>query len=505
MRPREAVTAAARLVETWFTSLALFHIAVNLGASARRAARGFTQGQPQSALNAIYGWRRVMRDCGRYLADMVDVLRVLKGLNMRYRRLWGPEAFVRAKQRVFSRSMLLRLASACLGLLVGAWSLVRRAVWACLIPFLSSTGTRCNEFTCAFAADTYLTRSHFCFVDDDFNDLVMTPSVIESRRNGSYLRGMSAESKCDRLNVEWGAHKQWFVLDDTDPLNFAAAWQRWERDFPCPVHERQQWPAFSPTGDARPFTPSTARADHADLCERALGADDARDRTIHAHRATLATALVAARNNGNTAITDGVIQMLERWKTADSVRNYDHVRPADYAGFVTAGLNSDAAAASGEAIPEIEPAGGMMDVEDVADALEAAQKRSLHGKASASSSRAASKRAAPLEASDAADADAPIVEFDIGGTTVRPLSRDAAGLVGHRVDVPNVLWGIEDGGTTACTVAAFIGKHVYDDGRSRPSHVITEAESGNHYPITASYLARIANAARVTRKSARSA
>ena len=44
---------------------------------------------------------------------------------------------------------------------------------------------------------------------------------------------------------------------------------------------------------------------------------------------TLATALVAARNNGNTSITDGVIQMLERWKTADSVRNYDRqITPA---------------------------------------------------------------------------------------------------------------------------------------------------------------------------------
>ena len=503
MRPREAVTAAAQLVETWFTSLALFHIAVNLGASARRAARGFTQGQPQSALNAIYGWRRVMRDCGRYLADMVNVLRVLKGLNMRYRRLWGPEAFVRAKQRVFSRAMLLRLASACVGLLVGAWTLVRRAVWACLIPFLSSTGTRCNEFTCTFPADTYLTRSHFCFVDDEFNDLVMTPDVISSRTRGSYLRGMSAESKCDRLNVEWGAHKQWFMLDDSDPLNFAAAWQRWELEYPCPVHERQHWPAFSPSGDARPFTPSTARADHADLCERALGADDARDRTIHAHRATLATALVAARNNGNTAITDGVIQMLERWKTADSVRNYDHVRPADYAGFVAAGLASDAAAASSADVPEIEPADNMMDVESVADALEAANKRSPDAAASASSSR--SKRAAPLGAREAGDATAPIVEFDIGGTMVRALPRDAADLVGRRVDVPNVLWGIEDGDATACTVAAFIGKHTYDDGRSRPSYVITEAESGDHYPITASYLARIAKTARVTRKAARSA
>ena len=56
--------------EGMFYALALFHISGLIPPATRKAAEGFTRGQPPSALNAIYGYRRVMRDCGRFLADL---------------------------------------------------------------------------------------------------------------------------------------------------------------------------------------------------------------------------------------------------------------------------------------------------------------------------------------------------------------------------------------------------------------------------------------------------
>ena len=84
--------------------------------------------------------------------------------------------------------------------------------------------------------------------------------VIASRKNGDLLRGKSAPSKCDRLNIEWGGRDMWFRFDDTNPVNFARHWQQWEMAHPCPERERSWWPAFSPTGDNKPFTGSQANA-----------------------------------------------------------------------------------------------------------------------------------------------------------------------------------------------------------------------------------------------------
>ena len=47
----------------------------------------------------------------------------------------------------------------------------------------------------------------------------------------------------------------WFRYDDQNPLNFAWRWRQWEEAHPCPASERARtWPAFSPSGDGRPFT-----------------------------------------------------------------------------------------------------------------------------------------------------------------------------------------------------------------------------------------------------------
>jgi hypothetical protein len=60
------------------------------------------QGQPSSALQAIYGYRRVMLDCERHVCDMKPVCKLLKGLCRDYIAQWGEDAFVRTQCKTYS-------------------------------------------------------------------------------------------------------------------------------------------------------------------------------------------------------------------------------------------------------------------------------------------------------------------------------------------------------------------------------------------------------------------
>ena len=130
MRQRFVVTADEVLNEVMYTSCLLIHIAHNIGASAKRKAAGFTQGSPSSTLLAIYGRRRVQRDCHRYVCDMKSVGSTLLGLCVQYKAIWGDAAFVRIQAQPLAMHMLLAIAAACATLRVPAWLPPRHDAWA---------------------------------------------------------------------------------------------------------------------------------------------------------------------------------------------------------------------------------------------------------------------------------------------------------------------------------------------------------------------------------------
>ena len=125
-----------------------------------------------------------------------------------------------------------------------AWSDVLRLAVLTAFCYVLSTGARKDEWTASFEGDSFVRRASFAWVDKDGNDLPSSPEDIASRKNGDLLRGKSAPSKCDRLNIEWGGRDRWFRYDDKNPLNFARHWQQWEMAHPCPERERSWWPAF---------------------------------------------------------------------------------------------------------------------------------------------------------------------------------------------------------------------------------------------------------------------
>lgn len=190
-------------------------------------ASGFEQGMPTSALLALYGWRRVMRDCGRYIPDLIEVRGVLKGICARYKARWGDDAFIPERKQPFSSTHMLdiiAILTANVTVLI-AWTATLRAAMLTAFCYVISTGARKDEWTASFEGDTFARRANFAWVDRDGNDLPSTPEVIASRKNGDQLRGKSAPSKCDRLNIEWGGRDMWFRYDDSNPLNFAWRWR----------------------------------------------------------------------------------------------------------------------------------------------------------------------------------------------------------------------------------------------------------------------------------------
>ena len=71
-----------------------------------------------------------------------------------------------------------------------------------VLPRPLSTGVRKDEWTASFEGDTFVRRCNFNWVDKNGNDLPNTAATVALRKNGDLLRGRSAPSKCDRLNIE---------------------------------------------------------------------------------------------------------------------------------------------------------------------------------------------------------------------------------------------------------------------------------------------------------------
>ena len=508
MRPRDVFTDADVLCEIWFTTMALIWVAQMIAPSARRRAAGYGQGLPTSALLAIYAYRRVMRDCGRYIPDMAQTRAVLKGLCMRYKARWGDDAFVPERKQPFSTAHLVSIIAALTSVTaLSGWPTTLRLAMLVAFCYALSTGARKDEWTLSFEGDTFVRRSNFAWVDmssDTRDDLPSTPEVIRSRRNGCLLRGRSAASKCDRLNIEWGAKDMWFRYDDSNSLNFAWRWQQWELAHPCPIQERSNWPAFSPTGDAMPFTGSKAQACLNVLLAAAMSVSDAAKRTWHSCRITLATRLYARRGRGILRDeVEGVIQSLVRWKTPEAMRIYTRTEPEQYADYLdmayfeatpqgAAREQHDGSTPPG--LPETDPEGVVADTDATIEAIDAeataqatARRREKAKDQGGAADQPKRRRATPATgkpSAGAAEPEAAARTFFVGdGLYATHKGDDTWGVVGQEVKMHHSLWGEADGGYTNCRVVAYAGRFKFSNGTTAPHTYVIESD-GHHYVVT---------------------
>ena len=502
MRPRAVATVVDELCEVWFTIMALVWITQMMAPSARRLAEGYGQGKPTSGLLAIYAYRRVMRDCNRYVPEMAGTLRVLKGICARYKLRWGDDAFVVTRKQPFATAHIAAIMTALTsvaGLL--QWPQVLRAAITTAFCYAMSTGARKDEWTLSFQGDTFVRRSNFAWVDEAGNDLPSTAAVIASRRNGHMLRGRSAPSKCDRLNVEWGSRDMWFKYDDSQQLNFAWRWQQWELAHPCPTGERQRWPAFSPTGGATPFTGGHADACLKELLALVMPAAEAAKRSWHSARVTIATRLYARRGNARTGIArdeiEGVIQAIVRWKTPEAMRLYARMEPGRYAEYVA--MATDLSLASDgtlpEGLPEVDPAAVLPEMQGAVAAIEseaanakraARPARAENDAAAPGDGKQKQRRAAPSTGaprSGVAEPTRPAQVFDIGdGQAVSHAGEESWQVVGQKLMLHNSFWQHDADEYSECRVVGYIGKYKFQGAATAARYTYVIECEGHHYP-----------------------
>ena len=356
MRPRH-VEPEWHEREAYLVALALLWLSMHMPPSARRRARGYDEAMPDSSLNAIYGWRRVLKDCGRYLAPMGLALAQCRGIRLQYTIAWGNDSLVPQKHRPIPKALVDAILKVLETYGVPGWSKERHDMWRRLIKYELVTGTRGNE---AAGEDTRLTRGDF---DPVIGGIVYEPTFENFKRirAGDYIRGKSAPSKCDRTNAHWGAKDMWFEFDPTSDVNFARDWVDFELTSPCPPPMRRTTPAFSPTGDAKPLTTAMLHVQHKELI---AAADPTAEHTFHDWRARLAQALV------NAGCTDAVIQAALRWKSPQSIQAYAGLPPSEYARMVEDAATRDAATPSTRTIPIYDPSEACAQMDDAIKALE---------------------------------------------------------------------------------------------------------------------------------------
>ena len=518
MRPRSVATSTDVLCEVWFAIMALVWIAQMIAPSARRRRAGYEQGMPTSALLALYGWRRVMRDCGRFTPDLTEVRGVLKGICARYKARWGDEAFVPNRKQPFSSRHMLEIVALLtrpVSTLV-AWTATLRMAVLTAFCYVLSTGARKDEWTASFEGDSFVRRASFAWVDADGNDLPGTPEVIASRKNGDLLRGKSAPSKCDRLNIEWGGRDMWFRYDDTNPLNFARHWQQWEMQHPCPERERSWWPAFSPTGDSKPFTGKQADALLHTLLSKVMTEAEAARRSWHSGRITIATRLYARRGAKANGIAvdaiEGVIQSLVRWKTPEAMRIYARMEAARYADYVD--MATDASVESDgttpEDLPEVDPTGVLAENEATLAAIEAEAARATKGGRAARGDPVAKggkqcgkRRATPATGDVAlgvAEPEAKRTLYDIGERVALAHEGDESwGVIGQAIRLHSSFWGLDDGAYSDAHVVAYSGAYTFAAGNLSKHTYVVECE-GHYYPATHDTVAAALTDASVKRR-----
>ena len=486
------------VTERWRTAVCLFWIAQHMAPSARRRQQGFGSAKPSSSLLAVYGWRRVLRDCDRYLSDMVQVRAVLKGICALVKQQYGLGAFAVHQAKVYSLKMLLDVAEALRTRPPAQWQPSLVASWYAQHTWLTVIGERKEGWTEAHAGDDNIRRANFNWLDTNGEPLPMTISIIDSRHNGCILRATVGASKCDRLCITWANQKQYFRYDDNNPLCFAVAFQRWELAYPCPISKRSEWPAFSPYGNHVPFTPSVATTTHAHLMIHALGAEEAVDLTIHSYRATLINAMFVAKAAGHTQFTEGIMQAHVRHKTLDAMYGYGKLLPSAYADNLAIISTTDASGARRDMSIEFDPTNALASVEASIDAIgepkavtaePSPRHRPLSPTAPPTPPRATRPQRVRPPPPTPATMVGPVIEIVGNQRPIATYGTDSWRLLGSTVNLPNALWN-EGSGTTACTITHFLHKHLFPDGTTHIGYAVSIANYEGLYAVQAETIAR---------------
>ena len=243
------------------------------------------------------------------------------------------------------------------------------------------------------------------------------------------------------------------------------------------------WPAFSPSGDNKPFTTDMIHRDFKIIIGVACD-EGAKDARFHDFRATLATKLVDDEQ------PDAVVQALLRWKTPDSIRVYAEMAPSKYAALVekTTITRAPSLAATRD-IPEIEPSHACARIEATLEQLS----RAVNIAPSATTTPVEPSTPATTKKTRATPITTPATKpanmYDVGelGEVWASKNKRKRG-IGEEIRLPAHLWpnASNSRASRKCTVVAW--------APSLSKYVILAHNDGHHYAMPSNeILGRLGN------------
>ena len=347
MRPRHVAPEHHHL-ESRFVALALYHIVPEMAPAPRTLAKGIDQAKPPSGMLALYGWRRVMRDCGRHVPDMHAASRMLRGMIEQLKARCGQDAMSVDHHIPYPLQSIVRAVAYLDNHSNSEWTPAFHDSLAVVVRFSLARGPRMDEWCEMFAGDTYYRRVNFtwCLV----GDVIGSTAAMDAAGGLSprlLLRATNVPSKTDRSGAKWIGKHMWYRPSGSDPLNFASAWARFERRYPCTEGDRRTWAAFSPSGGPAAFKPTQARAALHSVWVVIENEAFAAMHTWHDFRATLATALAAADKS------HAFIQAAVCWASPASVALYGQQKPEAMADAADLATSIDASRHAHIATPHV--------------------------------------------------------------------------------------------------------------------------------------------------------
>jgi hypothetical protein len=156
-------------------------------------------------------------------------------------------------------------------------------------------------------------------------------------------------SKADQTGTTFGAHPIYQLFDPSDRANAATWLQRLELSHPRRGAQRLHTPLFFENAHSfAPLTHSTVDTYLGHLLRLCVPVTDVGNYSFHSFRVGFACALLAA------GCPYDMIQALARWRSAESVKIYARINPADYTGWVQRALSQQTTSRTTARLPVID-------------------------------------------------------------------------------------------------------------------------------------------------------
>lgn len=476
---RDATDADAAAYEH-FVASGMFWIGEHMPASARRKARGYESGEPNSCLSAVYGYLRVLRDCSRLVPNIKRTARVLKGMIQLYMAEHGQFSLETQHHIPFALGELLQMVQALDAREVKGLSATEADTASTMLKFGLARAPRIDEIVTegsTVSGGTCWKRGSFAWTRDG----VLVGSTEELDATGGpglgkvLLQATNPPSKTDRSGKKWAGKKMWYAYTD-GPLNFASAWYRYEKRHPCPAGARRMWPAFSPTGNDATFSYDTATATLKRVFRHIGGDEYAAAHSYHDFRATVASAVIGADKKPALA------QALVCWATEESVALYGQMLPHKMAEAVELVATVDAKRHADKPRPHTGPESVIAIAAAAAAAAEAPP-----------TAAGAAETAVPSGASSSGLTATAVVDLgdELGETTVDT----SHALAGMTVLVPMAAWGA-GAGNARCKIIGHAADTALEGSASRGVFAVYAQRDKRHWALTKEVLRPCLSAAR---------